>query len=435
MPPDEDPRAVVRDLLAVVDAEPAFQDAVQRLAEGLARRLGWDAAALWMLDEQGGRLRCAAAWAADPDDAKEFERGCRDSTYAEGEGLPGRAWRSRVPVWSTDLADEPRLAALADDRGFPGAYVFPLIDEDRLVGVVELIARERHEEDVNLQRALVSAGTELGRGLARRLAQETAGAERARLDVALAAGRMGVWDWDLASNRLRWSDTLEAMVGLAPGAFTGTVEDYVELVHPDDRDWVVEGYLQQFEHRGDRHIQLEHRVVRPDGEVRWLEIRGRALQDPSGELVAMTGVAVDVTEATEREQTARAQRAQLDLAMEVGGVGTWEFDRRLRVGRWSEAMVEMMGGNVDPDAVSVEEIMIALHPDDRGVVDAMVDAAAGGRDFHACFRLVRPDGEVRRLESWGRPLHDVAGEMLGMAGITIDVTDRPTEDPATGEER
>lgn len=427
----DDPRAVVRDLLDALDAEPAFQDAMPRLAEGLGRRLGWDAVAIWMLQPARDRLRCAAVWSHDPGESKEFERLCRDTSYGEGEGLPGRAWRSRVPIWSNDPAEDGRLAEVMDGGASPRAYAVPLVADDRLMGVLELVSRSHADAGVILQRALLAAGTALGGALARRVAEETAGTERARLEVALAAGHMGVWDWDLTTNRLRWSATLEGMMGVPPGSFGGRVEDYVALIHADDRDWVLESYLLQFEHRGDRHIKLEHRVVRPGGDLRWIEVRGRALQDPTGQLTAMTGVAVDITEAMEREQASRVHRAQLDLAMDVGAIGTWEWDRRRALGRWSESMVEMVGREVDPEAVPAEELVAALHPDDHPLAETMFSAAMAGEDFHARYRVVRADGQWCWLESWGRPLHDVAGEMIGMAGITIQLVTPPPEGAAT----
>src|SRR5262249_16250750 len=59
-----------------------------------------------------------------------------------------------------------------------------------------------------------------------------------RLRLAFEAAQMGVWDWDIQSGAVRWSDNLEALHGLPPGSFTGTFEGFQKLVHPDDRDMV-----------------------------------------------------------------------------------------------------------------------------------------------------------------------------------------------------
>ncbi|MBI2169596.1 MAG: PAS domain-containing protein [Actinobacteria bacterium] len=418
----KDQPAAVDALLSVLDSEPALQDALPRLVESIGVAFGWEIASIWLVDRRAALLRFGAMWAEEPEEVKEFERASRACAYLEGEGLPGRAWRSRVPIWAQPNEEDPRLDSLRSLSGQATASAIPLVADDRVVAVVELASRTPSEIDHEAERRLLATGAEVGTALDRRMTEEAAGAERARLEVALAAGRMGVWDWDLESNRLRWSASLEGMMGLAPGAFGGAVEDYLELVHADDRDWVLESYLAQFEHQGDQHIHLEHRFVRPDGEVRWLQIRGRALRGPSGELATMTGVALDVTERVEREQRTRVQRAQLDLAMEVGALGAWEFDRYRQLGRWSDSIVDMVGHEVDPEAITIDDITAALHPDDRGTVDVMIQAAFEGADYHARYRIVRPDGEVRWLESWGQPLHDVGGEILGMAGITIDIT-------------
>jgi len=419
----EDLRDLAAGLLPILDSEPAIQDSLPKLGEALGRGLAASVVALWMRDRRVDRLLCAGVWARTPPEAKKFERASSECALSEGEGLPGRAWRSRVPVWLTAPADDARMATLPARAGGPHAYAFPLMADAGLVGVVEVVGDAAHDTDVALNRALVSIGAELGQALDRRMAEQDAGIERARLEVALASGRMGVWDWDLDTNRLRWSDTLEAIFGLALGGFEGTVDAYIERTHPDDRAWVLESYLQQFERRGDDHIHLEHRFVRADGAIGWLQVRGRAIARPGGELASMTGVAIDITNRIEREQAARSQRAQLDLAAEVAGVGTWSWDTRRGVALWSDELVAMAGLEPVAQELTAEQIRGILHADDSGLADRIAEAATSGLDFHERYRIVRADGVPRWFESWGRPLHDVSGELVGIAGITLDVTD------------
>jgi PAS domain S-box-containing protein len=126
-----------------------------------------------------------------------------------------------------------------------------------------------------------------------------------RLRLALEAGRMGVWDWDLTSGDIRWSHHLEESLGLPPGGFPGTLDAFRSFVHPDDLarvDAVIAAALEQ----GD--YEDEVRVVRRDGAVRWMAASGIVLRDATGRAVRMLGVGVDVTERRrlEEEITRRA---------------------------------------------------------------------------------------------------------------------------------
>ena len=101
------------------------------------------------------------------------------------------------------------------------------------------------------------------------------------LRLALAAGRMGTWNWSVRSNRVDWSPGLEAIHGLAPGTFAGTFEAYLSDIHPDDRERVVGAITRTLE-QGQDHL-IEYRLRWPDGSVHWVEARGRLFRDQRGQ--------------------------------------------------------------------------------------------------------------------------------------------------------
>ncbi|HZM34898.1 MAG TPA: PAS domain S-box protein [Burkholderiales bacterium] len=128
-------------------------------------------------------------------------------------------------------------------------------------------------------------------------------ASEERLRMALAAGRMGNWEWDVRTGRVGWSPDLEAIHGLEAGTFPGTFEAYERDVHPEDREGVRRAISRSFEGGGDHHI--EYRIVRPDGAVRWVEGRGKVFRDPSGAPLRLVGVCTDVTERKQAEDQLR----------------------------------------------------------------------------------------------------------------------------------
>jgi PAS domain S-box-containing protein len=121
----------------------------------------------------------------------------------------------------------------------------------------------------------------------------------ARLREAQALAHVGSWEWDIPNGRVAWSDELYRIFGLEPSSGPMTYERYLELVHPEDRgfvDEIVRGALEDGE-----PFAYEHRIVRPDGEVRIVATRGRVVMH-GGEPMRMVGSDQDVTEQRQVER-------------------------------------------------------------------------------------------------------------------------------------
>jgi len=122
------------------------------------------------------------------------------------------------------------------------------------------------------------------------------------LRLAFEAGGLGTFDWSVAEGRVTWSHETERIFGLAPGTFGGRVEDWRARVHPADGD-EAERIARSALASG--HYAHEHRIVRPDGEVRWVASRARVLRDAAGRPSRMVGFHQDVTERRAREAALR----------------------------------------------------------------------------------------------------------------------------------
>ena len=144
--------------------------------------------------------------------------------------------------------------------------------------------------------ALETANSALQQQIAERQRTESAlRASQDQLRVALDAARMGVWEWELPSGEVRWSERAAALFGMALQQFDGSADTVMRMVHPDDRQRVravvddcIEGRSQDF--------FAEYRVVRQDGKVRWLEARGRLCRSETGEPLRLAGLTTDVTD-------------------------------------------------------------------------------------------------------------------------------------------
>ncbi|CAN7671992.1 response regulator [Pseudoduganella sp. LjRoot289] len=143
----------------------------------------------------------------------------------------------------------------------------------------------------------------------RRRAEE----DRARLvdQLALAtrAARLGIWDWNLASNELVWDERMYALCGVAPGELGDAHQTWLATTHPDDQP-----LCQRARQRAlidDQPYDIEFRVVRPDGAVRYMKSDGQVLRNAQGQAVRMTGIHYDITERKQAEEEMRRHRDHL----------------------------------------------------------------------------------------------------------------------------
>ena len=159
-------------------------------------------------------------------------------------------------------------------------------------------ALEHHRIAVALEARLVTE-----RDLRHRAESEAAlrRANESRLHLALGAGRMGAWDWDIRTNRVQWSPELEVIHGLEPGTFGGTLDAFRRDMHPADVAGVEAAIKKALAAPGTDYA-IDYRIELPDGVVRWMSASGRVLADDEGAPVRMVGVCRDVTERKRAEE-------------------------------------------------------------------------------------------------------------------------------------
>jgi PAS domain S-box-containing protein len=160
----------------------------------------------------------------------------------------------------------------------------------------ELFRKTRELEAMNLEleRRVAERTAELEASTARLLQSEQG------RSLALAAGQMGSWEWEVGGRELKWDEGQHRIFGVDPRRFTPTIENIRELLHPEDWD-----ALQQMVERMSKNArtqQTEFRVIRPNGETRWCTGTAAASVDPQGRVVRVSGVTIDITERKEAEE-------------------------------------------------------------------------------------------------------------------------------------
>ncbi len=205
------------------------------------------------------------------------------------------------PIVVGDVARDASLKVLLPTiqaEGIAALAFIPLVSLGRVIGKFMLYYNLPHEPSADELELACIVASQVAFAVERTRAEEKARQSEERLRFALDAASMGTWDWDLTTQSVRWSENIERLHGLPPGAFDGTFPSYEREIHPDDRERVLASARRAIE-QGLPH-EVEYRIVAPDGTVRWVEGKGRVEYD-GGRPVRMTGVCMMVTRRKEAE--------------------------------------------------------------------------------------------------------------------------------------
>jgi two-component system cell cycle sensor histidine kinase/response regulator CckA len=306
-------RLQVQDAISRILAEsPVLKEAASKIVQVLCERAGWEVGAVWNVDRAAHELVCVEVWHPPWIKAPNFEAITRQKRFAPGIGLPGRVWSSGKPAWIPDVTKDSNFprAPVAIKEHLHAAFGFPIKLGDETLGVIECFSREIREPDDHFLQMVGSIGDQLGQFVERKRTQDALRDSEGRLQLALAAGRMGAWEWNISTNQVMWSASLEEIHGLQQGSFGGGFEDFKRDIHPADVQSVLGEIESTLQTRGDYHIA--YRITHPTGEVRWLEAFGTLLLGASGQPEKLVGVCMDITDRKQAEAALR--QATEDLA-------------------------------------------------------------------------------------------------------------------------
>lgn len=172
-------------------------------------------------------------------------------------------------------------------------------------------------------------------------------------------------------------------------------------------------------------LDSEYRIVRPDGEVRWVHDKARSVRDARGMPVAIAGVTSDVTERRRQHSELVEYARRLERAQLVGNLGFWQIDLADRSMLWSEQLRRIFDLPPSLSPGDYEEFLSRVHPDDRADVERHIGTAlANGGSYDFDHRIVRSNGDLRHIHEQGSVERDIRGRPQRLLGIGQDITAR-----------
>jgi two-component system, cell cycle sensor histidine kinase and response regulator CckA len=253
----------------------------------------------------------------------------------------------------------------------------------------------------------------------RRLQDDKRTAERAlkeaeeRTRFAMEAARVGVWEMDLVTGVTKWSEMLEALHGLPAGGFGGTLQAFLDCVHPEDRDQVRTALDEAARLKIDSHIL--YRAQWPDGLVHWVSGTGKTFYDELGMPLRAAGIALDVTERHILEDQYRQSQKVEAIGQLAGGIAH-DFNNLLTA---IHGYSELLGDELGPESP---------HQDDLGEIRRAAERASSlTRQLLAFSRRQILDPRVLDLRDSVRGLESMLTRLIGES---IEIVVRMTDEEA-----
>ncbi|CAM2794935.1 PAS domain-containing hybrid sensor histidine kinase/response regulator [Janthinobacterium lividum] len=235
-----------------------------------------------------------------------------------------------------------------------------------------------------------------------------------RLRLAMQGGRMGTWEIDLGSGSMAGSDAFKANLGLPPDSRI----DYAQLTGA-----MLDGDLQHWQTvvhaaiASASDFEIDIRVRWPDGSLHWAHMRGTCASDGAGNVIALSGISLDLTTSKQNEETLR-------LTLAAGEVATWNWDIVADRVTADSNLARLFPVNADAaTAAPLARYLDIIHPDDREQVSAQIAQALHAHaPFEASYRVAAGDGQYRSVIARGRAEYAPDGTPLQFPGVLLDIT-------------
>jgi PAS domain S-box-containing protein len=290
-----------RKVLELIASGALLADTLQALVRFIEAQSPGMLCSILLLDAAGGRMRHGAA----PSLPDSYNRAIDGEPIGPRAGSCGTAAWRREQVITEDIATDPLwedYRGIAARHGLRACWSTPIIDHGgRVLGTFAIYFRETRRPTPGDLELIGMATHTAAIAIVRQREEEALRESEDRLRLAVQAGNIGLWDWDIAGNRLYYSPEWKSQLGYRDDELSSRFEEWRNRLHPEDRERTlpkVRAYLANPRGTYEAEYRLRHR----DGSYRWIYARAHVETDAVGTPQRMLGCHIDVTERKRAEE-------------------------------------------------------------------------------------------------------------------------------------
>ncbi|MCC6140307.1 MAG: PAS domain S-box protein [Nitrospira sp.] len=258
----------------------------------------------------------------------------------------------------------------------------------------------------------------------RKRVEEAHRTSQEKLQQALRASHIGLWDWNTDTNETSFSREWKNQLGYEEAELADRFESWDALLHPEDHDQVI-AYVQAYLANPEGDYQQEFRLRHKDGTYCWIEARAEFVTEPDGRRVRLLGSHTDITERKAMEAELKLSESRLLAAQRVAHIGSWELDAITNQLWWSDEVFRIFEIGPIQFGASYQAFLEIVHPEDRQFVDRSYTESLIRRiPYSIEHRLLLPDGRVKHVHERCETFYDIAGRPLRSLGTVQDITER-----------
>ncbi len=352
------------------------------------------------------------------------------SDTEQGRSPAGTAIRTGKVSIAQDILTDPRYLPwreAANQRGYAASISLPLIVDAKTLGALNIYATQPNAFDEAEVRLLTELANDLAYGIKalrtqmeRQQAQAALRESKQRLDDILNSFEDVVWSVSATTRELLYlSPAAERVYGRPIQAFFDNPKLWLEVVHPDDLEQ-VSPFTQTALEMGSN--DMEYRILRPDGEVRWLRDRARVTYDEQGTPLRLDGITTDITQRKQAEEALRETNQRLQALIQSSPLAITSLEPGGRVKTWNAAAERMFGWSATE---VIGKPLPTVSVDDIDEFHRVLQRVLQGESITG-MEVVRQkrDGTPIHISLSKAPLFDARGQIDGIMAVIADISDR-----------
>jgi PAS domain S-box-containing protein len=417
----------ILEMVAKGDSLPQILDSLCRLVEEQAS--GVLASILLVQDNM---LRHGGA----PSLPKAYTEAIDGVLIGPSVGSCGTAAYSKEQVIVEDIATDPlwanfREAALS--HSLRACWSTPIFSaQGTVIATFAMYYREPKSPSPRDQEIIEQITNLAGVAIERKQTQEALRRSETYLAEAQRLSKTGSWAFNPITGKTHyWSNEMFRVWGFDPQQGPPDPETVLQRIHPDDRERMRSSFESGLAGRLTSEVIADHRILLPDGTVKYIHGISYPVFDEAGRVVEYVGTAVDVTERKRAEEALRRSEVYLSESQRLTKTGSWAYNPFTgKTLYWSDEMFRIFGLN-SQEGPSSEKFWQLVHPEDRDRVRKRVESEAPEKaEYVDEYRILLADGTLKRILDIGHPVFSAAGDVLEFVGTTVDVTERKQAEQA-----